>query len=160
MGGGDGHALIQRRGAHHRQIEGPAPVHPVDLHSGLKLHAPLQGDEAQPLGQLHGVVHAVPLRFPLVQEGLVALAVVKDGFFRGLIHHVPAVLFLVQQRVPQLLPRRFFFHVYKSSLQRIDLNSSRACSSRDAFSPSLRRVWAHRSSNQADGFWALTRARA
>ena len=111
VGGSDGHALIQRRGADHGQAEGPAPVHPVHLGPGLELHAPLHGDKAGGLGQLYRVVHAVPLRLAPVQEGFIALAVVGNRPLRGLVHHIPAVFLLVQQRLPQLLARRFLFHV-------------------------------------------------
>ena len=111
VGGGDGHALIQRRGADDGQVDAAAPVHPVYLGAGLELHAPLEGDKAGGLGQLHRIVHAVPLRLALVQEGFVALAVVGDGALGGLVHHVPTVFPLVQQRLPQLPARRFLFHV-------------------------------------------------
>ena len=110
VGGYNGHALVQGGRADDGQVDRPASVHTVHLHAGGEGHTPLQFHKAGGFGQLYGVRHTGTFRLALVQIELISLAVVKDSLLRGLVHHVPAVLLLVQQLVPQLLGGGLLFH--------------------------------------------------
>ena len=117
VGRADVGALIQILLTHHRQHHRFPAVHPVDLVSGLELHAPLVGPEAGVLRQGHCPLHALPLRLTSVQKLLVTGAVGLQGLHLLGIHAVIAVLLIVAQGTAQLLaPGQFFFLIHWKNL--------------------------------------------
>ena len=117
VGRADVGTLVQILLTHHRQHHRFPAVHPVDLVSGLELHAPLVGPEAGVLRQGHCPLHALPLRLTSVQKLLVTGAVGLQGLHLLGIHAVIAVLLIVAQGTAQLLaPGQFFFLIHWKNL--------------------------------------------
>ena len=109
VGRPDDGPLVQPLPADHRQEEGLAPVVAIDLVPGLELLPPDQGAEAGGLGLGDGVVHALPLDLPGVQEGLVPLAVGLDLLLLPGRQAVVAVLGGEEELLPLLLGQGLFF---------------------------------------------------
>ena len=110
-------ALVQILLAHDCQHHRFPAVHPVDLVSGLELHAPLIGPEASVLRQGHCPLHALPLRLTRIQKLLVTGAVGLQGLHFPGIHTVVAVFLIVAQGTAQLLaPGQFFFLIHWKNL--------------------------------------------
>ena len=112
--GHDLRAVGQVLAADFHQHHALAAIAAIYLVAGLELHAPLIGDEALGLGQLDGVVGALPLGLAVVQILLVGLAIGLHGFQGSLVHQVIAVFGAGEQLFA--LGLHFVCHGFVSSL--------------------------------------------
>ena len=115
VGGADVDALAEGLVPHHRQHDGLAPVHPVELVAGLDGHATGEGLEPLGLGQTDGLGDGLPLGLGGVQVVLVVLTIGVQLPLLGLTQAVPAVLGLVEEGFPAELAGGLllFIHVKK-----------------------------------------------
>ena len=112
--GHDLRAVGQVLAADFHQHHALAAIAAIYLVTGLELHAPLIGDKALGLGQLDGVVGALPLGLAVVQILLVGLAIGLHGFQGSLVHQVIAVFDAGEQLFA--LGLHFVCHGFVSSL--------------------------------------------